>query len=72
VLDGSSDGNAWTGLDERDTRELDADYVTKTFTRSGPQFLRVVRLRSTEKDGHGSDYLVLSQLELFGALREGA
>jgi len=59
-------------VDERETRELDADCVTKTFTCSGEQFFRFVRLRQTGQNSGGDNYLTPSELELFGALWDGA
>jgi len=72
VLEGSNDGSSWTGLNGQDTRDLDANYATKTFTCLGRQFPRFVRLRQTGKTNGGHDNLCLSELELFGALGEGA
>jgi len=72
ALEGSNDGSAWTALDERETQEFKTSKGSKTFTCSGPQFFRFVRLRQTGKNSNNNDQLILSALELFGALREGA
>jgi len=59
-------------MDARETRDLNGNYVTKTFTCSGPRFFRFVRPRQAGTNSSGTNFLALSQLELFGALQEGA
>jgi hypothetical protein len=75
-LSGSNDGNDWTILDERNTQDLNGNYVTKMFrcneTSSVSQFYRDIRLTQTGKNSSGHDYLLLANIEFFGLIINSA
>ena len=73
VLEVSNDGSdgSWAVVDSRENnKELNSKLVTRNFEISAPPSgpFRFVRLRLTGKNHFGDDYLVISALELFGAL----
>jgi hypothetical protein len=71
VIEGSVDGENWTELDSRiNNSELDAQNVTKTWRTTERMQSRYVRLRQTALNHCGSNYLIVSALELFGSLFE--
>jgi hypothetical protein len=75
-LSGSNNGNEWTIVDERNTQELNGNYVTKMYhcsaTSSVSQYYRYIRLTQTGKNSSGSDYLMLANIEFFGSMVNSA
>lgn len=72
VIEGSNDNKLWMVLDERDTSELNGEYITRSYSLSSPNdaFFRSLRLRQTGKSSYESDTLMLSEIEFFGLARE--
>ena len=74
VLEVSNDGRdgSWDIVDRRKNEVWNGRYAIQNFRISAPpsQSFRFVRLRQTGKNYLGSDDLVLSSLEVFGALTE--
>ena len=70
VLEVSDDGSVWEVVDERNTRDLNGNYIVKTYdcNKRNERFVRFVRLRQTGKDSSNWDNLLLSQIEFFGQL----
>jgi hypothetical protein len=73
-LRGSLDGNTWVVLDQRHTKDLDGEYITKTFCCNGEGSFttsyRYIRLHQTGKNSSGRDYLMLGNIEFFGLIRK--
>ena len=71
-IEGSEDGNKWTVIDNRDTQDLNGNYIVKNYEchtdRTGDEFYRYIRLRQTGKDSGNYSYLILSEIEFFGLL----
>ena len=72
VIEVSNDGSLWTEIDRRDNNDLNDKSVTVNFKISDvpSASFRFFRLRQTEKNHRGNDYLFLSALEIFGTLIE--
>ena len=70
VLEVSNDGLEWEVVDERNTPDLNGNYIVKTYdcNKRNDRFVRFVRLRQTGKDSSNWDNLLLSQIEFFGEL----
>ena len=71
VVEVSDDGQSWVAIDTESNDDLRGSLTVKTFQCGSPRsgFSRFVRLRQTGKGGCGSDYLDISELELFGTLK---
>ena len=67
----SDDGKSWIAIDTESNDDLKGKLTVKTFPCGSPRsgFSRFVRLRQTGKSGCGYDYLMISELELFGTLK---
>jgi hypothetical protein len=76
TLSGSMDGERWTVLGQKNTRDLDGNYQTKVFecdkSSSQRRFYRYIRLTQTGKDSRGSCYQMLAKIELFGSMASAA
>ena len=68
VLEASEDGETWDIIDVRNSGEDCGFWVPNTMECNQPsdKYYRYVRLRQTGKNSNGSDYLCLSEIELFG------
>jgi hypothetical protein len=70
ALDGSNDGTSWTNLDRRETKDLDGDYIVKSYECGSIQgsrsFFRFVRLTQTGPNTSRRCDLQLANLEFFG------
>jgi hypothetical protein len=64
----------WTWLDGRNTEDLKGASIKfmKTYEcpKNSSKSFRYIRLRQTGKNRHGSDYLVLTNVEFFGYMTE--
>jgi hypothetical protein len=73
TLLGSTDGNSWTVLDRRHTQDLNGRSITKIFecNENGAvgRFSRYIRLTQTGKTSSNHDYLVLTNIEFFGSMK---
>jgi hypothetical protein len=73
-LDGSNDGTSWTNLDRRETNDLNGNRLVKSYAcqsieSSSPSF-RFIRLTQTGLNSSGCHYLMLTNLEFFGKVKE--
>lgn len=70
VLEVSDDASSWTVIDTQNNRDLDGNYVAATYTCNAAvtTFHQYVRLRQTAKNSRNNDFLLLSEIELFGKL----
>ena len=68
VLEASDDGETWDIIDERNSGEDCGFWIPNTMECNKPsdKYYRYVRLRQTGKNSNGSDYLCISEIELFG------
>jgi hypothetical protein len=73
TLSGSTDGNSWTVLDRRNTQDLNGRSITKIFECnerfSVGEFYRYIRLTQTGKTASNQDYLLLTNIEFFGTMK---
>jgi hypothetical protein len=71
VMEVSDNRGLWSKIDEQSTSELTNVNATKYFAchSRSPQFHRYVRIRQTGVNGHGTDHLLISNLEFYGRLR---
>jgi hypothetical protein len=73
TLSGSSDGNSWTVLDRRNTRELCGSAMTKIFEcqegATSREFYRYLRFTNTGKNSSDQDYFLLTNIEFFGSMK---
>ena len=72
AIEVSDDGSTWEAVDERNTQDLNGNYVVRTYacSKRSDRFVRFVRLRQTGKDSYGEHFLMLSAIEFFGKLTE--
>ena len=72
VVEGSNDGTSWEELDKRNTRDLNGEFITKTYDCQGGKgkSFRYLRLRQTGKNACWTDDL-LFKIEFFGTLHRG-
>jgi hypothetical protein len=71
VLEASDDEKTWETLDSRDTDELVGRSRIKIFPIiSSARYFRYVRIRQTGTDSNNHHTLVLTNLELFGNVKE--
>jgi hypothetical protein len=69
VVEGSSNGSDWTILDEQmNNTTADSNHPIATFSVTGRQACRYIRLRQTGKSSYNHDYLVLYGFEVFGLI----
>ena len=70
ALEVSDDGSTWEAVDERNTQDLNGNYIVKTYecSKRSDRFVRFVRLRQTGKNSNNGDNLLLSEIEFFGNL----
>ncbi|OHT00654.1 hypothetical protein TRFO_32623 [Tritrichomonas foetus] len=66
VIEGSSDGEKWKIIDERKTKELNGNFITKSFKCESNEAFRYIRLRQINESAF--DCLELCNLEFFGRL----
>ena len=73
AIEGSNDGSEWKVIDTRDTRDLNGNYIVKTYdcecNQVNKEYYQYLRLRQTGKNYNHCDNLMLSELEMFGILR---
>jgi hypothetical protein len=72
VIEGSNDGSTWKSLDIRNTRDLCGNYIAKTYSCprvKSHEFFRFIRMRQTGTNTDDSDYLMLSNIEFFGKVK---
>jgi hypothetical protein len=70
IVEGSIEGTEWVELDRQNNcRDLVGLNRSVTFSGSGKEFFRLIRLRQTGKNNRGDDFLTVSAIELFGVLR---
>jgi hypothetical protein len=73
-LDGSNDGMSWTPLDRRETNDLNGNRLMKSYecrsVESSSPFFRFIRLIQTGKNSSAADYLMLTNVEFFGTMRD--
>jgi hypothetical protein len=71
VIEGSQDGNSWIELDRQDNNnELNGRNLTRTFSISRSEEVRMIRIRQTGLNHAGDQYLMFSSFEIFGHLIE--
>ena len=70
VLEVSDDGSTWEVVDERNTQDLNGNYIVRTYecNKRINRFVRFVRLRQTGKNSYSGNSLRLSEIEFFGQL----
>jgi hypothetical protein len=69
ILEGSSDGISWTELDHReDNNDLNRPNTLVTFPVALIPLSRMVRIRQTQKNHHGTDVLALAYFDIIGTL----
>jgi hypothetical protein len=66
VLEGSEDDRTWDILDHRQTNKLVGASRICTYSITSSRYFRYVRLRQTGKTSSNYDYLLLTNIELFG------
>jgi hypothetical protein len=70
VVEGWIEGTQWIELDRRSERcELVGLSRSVSFSTSGSEFFRKIRLRQTGANSSGSHYLTVGAFELFGEFR---
>ena len=67
----SNDGSTWETVDQRNTQDLNGQYIVKTYECSNRAglFARFVRLRQTGPNTSNGNFLQLSEIEFFGQLK---
>jgi hypothetical protein len=71
VVEGLASGDTWIELDRRENdKELNATNVTRTFSVSRPDEIRMIRLRQIGPNHFGSHKIKLSSIKIFGSLIE--
>ena len=70
VIEVSDDGSTWEVVDERNTQDLNGEYLVRTYecNRRSDRFVRYVRLRQTGENSGCGYCLYLSEIEFFGKL----
>lgn len=71
-IEGSNDASSWTELDTKNgSHGLQGDFYAKHYlcSRAERTFFRYIRLTQTGKNSHKGDYLLLSEVELFGRMK---
>jgi hypothetical protein len=69
VIEGSLDGVSWIELDRRENNiDLDGKDQKKTYMCNCSPTCRYIRIRQTDKNHAGKDWLILSGFEIFGTL----
>jgi hypothetical protein len=71
-LEGSHDGESWTVLDERNTQELNGNYIVKAYGCASHQFshFRFLRLTQTGPNSSDNNVFMLGNLEFFGSVSD--
>ena len=70
-IEGSNDNVNWTVLDQRETNELNQNYITRYFKCSQhKESYRYIKLTQTSKNSSGMDSMMLCNIEFFGELEE--
>ena len=73
VLEGSHDDIVWTTLD--DVRDYHMHYLTHIGVfeiprkRANPEYFRYIRIRQVDLNSSNEDYLVITNLEIFGSIK---
>jgi hypothetical protein len=73
-IDGSNDLTSWVTLDQRDTNDLNGNYIVKSYSCSSgessspPSFFRYLRLIQTGKNSSNTDHVMIGNLEFFGSV----
>jgi hypothetical protein len=68
VLEGSEDGRTWDILVRRQTDELVGASRICTYPITSSHYFRYIRLRQTGKTNTDENYLILTNIELFGTV----
>lgn len=70
VIEGSNDNKNWDLIDRKSTKALCENYVIKTFKCSAKNSMgyRYLRLKQTGENSNCLNYLMISNIELFGML----
>ena len=70
AIEVSDDGSTWEAIDERNTQDLNGQYVVGTYDclRRSDRFVRFVQLRQTGKNSLNDHHLCLSHIEFFGKI----
>jgi hypothetical protein len=71
-IEGSNNGETWTILDNRNTRELCGQSIVKTYECSKVtpnEFFHLIRMKQTGKSSSGDNYFGLSGIEFFGIMK---
>jgi hypothetical protein len=69
-LQGSNDGQSWTVLDQRDTQDLNDNYIVQSYecgSHQSSQF-QFIRLIQTGPNSSNYNHLMLANLEFFGSI----
>lgn len=70
IIECSNDRSTWDVVDERTTTALSGASAVETFpVQKTGTFYRYIRLRQTQKNSSGSNYLCLTNLEIFGDIK---
>jgi hypothetical protein len=72
VIEGSNDSESWIELDRRSTHDLVGKSIVKTYPCSNTcsTEFRYLRMRQTGATSHNQHYFPLTNIELFGQLKE--
>jgi hypothetical protein len=68
VLEGSEDGMTWDILDSRQTDELVGPSQVRTYPVTLSHYFRYIRLRQTGKTNNNENFLILTNIEVFGKI----
>jgi hypothetical protein len=71
IIEGSVNGSSWTELDRRENNtELNGVKLTRTFSISQSEEIRMIRMRQIGLNHAGNHHLLLTAFEVFGSLFE--
>jgi hypothetical protein len=73
-LEGSNDSTSWTRLDQRNTQDLNGNYIVKSYECGSPQpsCFQFIRLTHTGANSSNCHNLMLSNVEFFGVLDDNS
>jgi hypothetical protein len=73
-LEGSNDGTSWVTLDQRNTQDLNGNYVEKSYEcesrQSSATFFRFIRLIQSGPNSGNHHFLGLTNLDFFGGVSD--
>jgi hypothetical protein len=71
-LEGTNDGTTWVSLDQRETNDLNGNYIVRSYECASAKSasFRFIRLLQTGANSSGRGCLQLANLEFFGILNE--